>query len=237
MELKVIKITLLNHLFYHTEISNGSITGGFLGDLALTYALNKAINKDAQIYEHRKKPNYKEIAEFGYYFTVGKPVTDIKKRNRPYFEFTGKPVRTGSYTFGTSFNCDDSLAMGISLPYYKYASKGPFKTIRNIQGVALHNEFICLLISTKDVEIPTSIRIGNQRETLLKLTEIPIEETEDSFWLNTYTLKIVFDNLQMAIDTSIKDSGSINYQYILENYTLLKDFSINQIKTIFKDVF
>lgn len=216
-------------MFYHTEISNGSITGGFLGDLALTYALNKAINKNVEIYEHRLKPNYKEVAGFGYYLTIGKP---IKKRTNK-FEFEGKPTRTGSYTRNTLFNTDgyydkDSITK---------SGKSPFKNLIHTQGIALRNEFICLLISEKSVEIPPTMRVGNQKETLLKLEEIPVEKTDNEFWLNAYTLKVVFDNLQQAMDISIDENGSANYQYILENYALLKGFSQKQIVTVFKEVF
>jgi CRISPR-associated protein Csc1 len=229
MELKAIKITLLNHLFYHTEISNGSITGGFLGDLALSYALNKAINGNAEVYRHRLKPNYKEIADFGFYFSVGKPVQ--WRTNK--FEFAGKPTRTGSYTRNTLFNTDgyydkDSITK---------SGKSPFKNLIHTQGVALKNEFISLLISEKPVELPPTLRVGNQKETLLKLEEIPVEQTDNDFWLNAYSLKVIFDNLQQAMDISIEENGSANYQYILENYALLKDFSGKQVKTIFKEVF
>lgn len=229
MELKAIKITLLNHLFYHTEISNGSITGGFLGDLALTYALNKAINKNAEIYEHRLKPNYKEIADFGYYLTVGKPV----KKQTNKLKFAGKPTRTGSYTRNTLFNTDGFY----DIKSIEKSGKSPFKNLIHTQGVALQNEFICLLISKNPVEFSPTMRVGNQKETLLKLEEIPIKNTDNRFWLNAYTLKVVFDNLQKAMDISIDENGSANYQYILENYALLKGFSQKQVETIFKKVF
>jgi CRISPR type I-D-associated protein Csc1 len=237
MELKAIKITLLNHLFYHTEISNGSITGGFLGDLALTYALNKSINKNAEMYEHRLKPNYKEIADFDFYITIGKPVKAKFHRKKEFYEFAGKPLRTGSYIVGTALNVDDTLALGKNLPHYNRAAKGPYKTIRNVQGVALRNEFISLLISENPIELPPTMRVGNQKETLLKLEEIPIEATDNNFWLNAYTLKVVFDNLQQAMNISIDENGSANYHYILENYALLKGFSQKQVETIFKKVF
>lgn len=229
MELKAIKITLLNHLFYHTEISNGSITGGFLGDLALSYALNKAINKNANIYEHRLKPNYAEIADWDYYMTIGKPVNLLTNK----FKHAGKPSRTGSYTRNTLFNTDgyyDSRSI-------EKSGKSPFKNLIHTQGIALKNDFISLLISANPVELPPTIRIGNQKETLLKLEEIPVNKIDNEFWLNAYTLKVVFNNLKKAMDISVEENGSANYQYILENYALLKGFSLNQVETIFNDIF
>lgn len=233
MELKAIKLTLLNHLFYHTEISNGSITGGFLGDLALTYALNKAINKNVEIYEHRLKPKYKEITYFECYITVGKPVRKKFYKQKEYYEFAGKPSRTGSYTRNTLFNTDGYY----DIKSIEKSGKSPFKNLIHTQGIAVRNEFLCLLISKNAFELPPTIRIGNQKETLLKLDEIPVDNTDNSFWLNAYTLKVVFDNLQQAMDISIEENGSANYQYILENYALLKGFSQKQVETIFMQVF
>lgn len=233
MELKAIKITLLNHLFYHTEISNGSVTGGFLGDLALTYALNKAINKNAEIYEHRLKPNYKEIANFDYYLTIGKPVKKKIYKKKDHFEYIGKPSRTGSYTRNTLFNTDGFY----DIASIEKSGKSPFKNLIHTQGIALRNEFVSLLISKDPVELPPTLRVGNQKETLLKLEEIPVENTDNNFWLNAYTLKVVFDNLQQAMDVTIEENGTVNYQFILENYSLLKGFTKKQVETIFKEVF
>ena len=232
MEIRAIKIKLLNHLFYHTEISNGSITGGFLGDLALTYALNKALNNKANIYGHRLKPDYKEIRNFGYYISVGKPVKLSGKKNQKYV-LSAKPIRTGSYTRNTLFNTDGFY----DIKSIEKSGKSPFKNLIHTQGVALRNEFSALLISKENIEIPETLRIGNQKETLLKLSEIPFDKTDNDFWLNAYTLKVVFDNLKTAMDISVEENGTANYQYILENYALLKGFSVEQVKSIFEPVF
>ena len=239
MEIKAIKIKLLNHLFYHTEISNGSITGGFLGDLALTYALNKALNSNANIYEyHRLKPEYQEIKNFGYYFSIGKPVRKISGNKLEKYVLSAKPTRTGSYTRNTLFNTDGFY----DKKSIEKSGKSPFKNLIHTQGVALStkrnpNEFTTLLISKENIEIPETLRIGNQKETLLELKEIPFEKTDNDFWLNAYTLKVVFDNLKTAMDISVEENGTANYQYILENYALLKGFSVEQVKSIFEPVF
>jgi len=235
MEIRAIKIKLLNHLFYHTEISNGSITGGFLGDLALTYALNKVLNDRANVYEYsRLKPEYREIIDFGYYFTVGKPVKlKETKSNKLTYAYSGKPIRTGSYTRNTLFNTDGFY----DIKSIEKSGKSPFKNLIHTQGVALGNEFVALLISKENIEIPKTLRIGNQKETLLEFLEIPFDKTDNDFWLNAYTLKIVFDNLKMAMDISVEENGTVNYQYVLENYALLKGFSVEQVEKIFSQNF
>ncbi len=231
MKIRAIKIKLLNHLFYHTEISNGSITGSFLGDLALTYALNKALNREANVYEYnRLKPEYQEIKDFGYYFTIGKPVRLAKLNgNKPAKYVSGKPTRTGSYTRNTLFNTDGFY----DIKSIEKSGKSPFKNLIHTQGVALGNEFTALLISKENIEIPKTLRIGNQKETLLEISEIPFDKTDNDFWLNAYTLKIVFDNLKTAMDISVEENGTANYQYILENYALLKGFTVDQVRQIF----
>ncbi len=231
MEIKAIKIKLLNHLFYHTEISNGSITGGFLGDLALTYALNKALNNNANIYEHRLLPKYSEIKEFGYYFSVAKPVVLSSGK----YNYKSKPSRTGSYTRNTLFNTDGFY----DIKSIEKSAKSPFKNLIHTQGIALSskyikNEFVTLLIAKDKIELPHTLRIGNQKETLLELQELDFNKTDNDFWLNAYTLKVVFDNLKKASEISIDENGTMNYQYILENYALMKGFSKNQVIEIFK---
>jgi len=92
-------------------------------------------------------------------------------------------------------------------------------------------------MSKEKIELPLTLRIGNQKETLLQLKEIPFEKTDNDFWLNAYTLKVIFDNLKTAMDISVEENGTANYQYILENYALLKGFTKNQVSEIFKSFF
>ncbi len=235
MEIKAIKIQLLNHLFYHTEISNGSISGGFIGDLALTYALRNAISATDCRYENRLKPEYKEISDFGFYFTVAKPVKmriDDKNKKAEKFETLSKPKRTGSYTRNTLFNTDGFT----DVASIEKSGKSPFKNLIHTQGVAMNTAFLALLLTKDKIELPPTLRVGNQKETLLKLEEIPLEKCENDFWLNAFTLKVVFNNLEIAMQTAM-DNEMVNYQYILENYTLLKGFTTTQIEKIFKTIY
>ena len=80
MNIRAIKLTLLNHLFYYTEVSGGgtsaSITGAFIGDLALNYAFRRVLTNNESGYVFRKKPAYSEIKDFGFYCIVARYVSE-----------------------------------------------------------------------------------------------------------------------------------------------------------------
>lgn len=222
MQVKAIKLTLLNHLFYYTEVSGGStsasVTGSFIGDLALTYAFNRCLNESQNAYEFRNKPEYSEIKDFGFYCTVAKPIkTNVGK--------------TENYIRNTLFNVDGF----IDVDRIVKSGKSPFKNFRQVQGVKLGTEFIALFLSKEQTELPATIRIGTGKETLVKVEEIDPKIAANDYWLNAYTLKVVFDNLDFAIKIMI-DEKKAHFTYVLENYNLIKRFSVDNIKEIFKTI-
>ena len=223
MQVKAIKLTLLNHLFYYTEVSGGStsasVTGSFIGDLALTYAFNRCLNESQSKYEFRNKPEYSEIKDFGFYCTVAKPInTNVGK--------------TENYIRNTLFNVDGF----IDVVRINKSGKSPFKNFRQVQGVKLGTEFIALFISNKPTDLPPTIRIGTGKETLVKVEEINPTIAANDFWLNAFTLKVVFDNLDSAIKIMM-DEEKANFTFVLENYNLIKRFTVDNIKEIFKPFF
>jgi len=226
--IRAIKLTLLNHLFYYTEVSGGatsaSITGAFIGDLALNYAFKRTLIQSNDAYPFRQKPKYEEIKNFGYYCTVARPI------------HTERLPRTENYIRSTSFNSDGFTALGSNLPQYNAAGKSPFKTFRQTQGIALGSEFIALFLSSKSIQLPETIRVGTTKETLLKVEEIELPKNEKDFWLNAFTLKTVFDNLQLTVEIMAKEN-KVNFSYILENYALMKNLSVHNIETIFQSNF
>jgi CRISPR-associated protein Csc1 len=223
MQVRAIKLTLLNHLFYYTEVSGGStsasVTGSFIGDLALAYAFNRCLNESQNAYEFRSKPEYSEIKDFGLYCTVAKPInTNVGK--------------TENYIRNTLFNADGF----IDVVRINKSGKSPFKNFRQVQGVRLGTEFIALFLSKKQTELPTTIRIGTGKETLVKVEEVDPNIGAKDFWLNAYTLKVVFNNLDSAIKIMM-DEKKPNFTYVLENYNLVKRFSLENIKEIFNPIF
>lgn len=223
MQIKIIKLTLLNHLFYYTEVSGGStsasVTGSFIGDLALSYAFNRCLNENQTMYDFRSKPEYSDINSFGFYCTVAKPV----KYN------VGK---TENYIRNTLFNVDGF----IDIDRINKSGKSPFKNFRQVQGVKLGTEFIALFLSKETIDLPSTIRIGTGKETLVKVEEIDSIKSNNDYWLNAFTLKEVFNNLDIAIKIMMNEEKA-NFSYILENYNIIKHFSIDNVQEVFNPVF
>lgn len=223
MEVKVLKLTLLNHLFYYTEVSGGStstsVTGDFIGDLALTYAFEKALRSSPNYYRYLKKPRYSEIRDFGFYCTVARPI--------------GRSKRTEAYIQNTLFNTDGF----IDIKAIEKSGRSPFKNFRQVQGIQLGEHFQALFFSHEKIVLPPVIRVGRALETLVIVEEAVLgKETENEFWLNAFTLKTVFGNLHIATDILIKEK-KVNFSSVLENYNLIKQISLENAQTIFQPLF
>ncbi|HRI29348.1 MAG TPA: type I-D CRISPR-associated protein Cas5/Csc1 [Chitinophagales bacterium] len=220
MKAQVIRLTLLNHLFYYTEVAGGNasatFTGAFLGDLALNYALQRVMSGGADTYDYKAKPNYAQIAQFGFYCTVAKPIGMVK--------------RTEIYINNTLFNADGYVDIDNIL----LSGKSPYKNYRQVQGIAVGTSFIAAVLSKDTLQLPTAIRIGRAKETLLKIDPLTEKEYKDQeFWLNAYTLATVYQNLPTAIEL-MKQQEKVNFAYILENYNLLKKLTLPDVLQIFE---
>lgn len=223
MKAKVLKLTLLNHLFYYTEVSGGStsasVTGDFIGDLALTYAFEKALRSNPNYYRHLKKPKYEEIRDFGFYCTIARPMRRSK--------------RTEAYIQNTLFNTDGF----VDVKAIEKSGKSPFKNFRQVQGIQLGTHFQALFLSNEKIELPPVLRVGRALETLVAVEEVALnKKAEDEFWLNAFTLKTVFGNLHNATDILVKEN-KVNFSAVLENYNLIKQISFEDAQTIFKSAF
>ncbi|MEM9981208.1 MAG: hypothetical protein AAF734_01855, partial [Bacteroidota bacterium] len=58
----------------------------------------------------------------------------------------------------------------------------------------------------------------------------------DECWLNAFSLKVVFDNLSAAV-ALMTEKGKVNFSYILENYNLMKQFTYEEVATLFEPIF
>lgn len=220
---KIVKLTLLNHLFYYTEVSGGSttatLTGEFLGDLALTYAFACALRTREGAYEHRLQPDYPEIADFGFYCTVGRPLACT--------------IRTDTYIQNTLFTDGYPDVDSITK-----SGKSPFKNFRQVQGLAIGNEFLAAFFSREAITLPKVIRLGRQRETLLRvepLVKAPVGQ-EDSFWLNAFSLKTVFGNLDHILKL-VSAGSNIRLCNVIEPYFLIQNLRLDQVKAVFETQF
>lgn len=223
MVAKVLKLTLLNHLFYYTEVSGGStsasVTGDFIGDLALTYAFNKVLTPNNNYYRYLKKPKYEEIKDFGFYCSVARPMTRSK--------------RTEAYIQNTLFNTDGF----VDVKAIEKSGKSPYKNFRQVQGIELGTTFQALFLCNENIKLPPVIRVGRALETLVAVEEVTLDKKkENEFWLNAFSLKTVFDNLDIAVKILI-DEQKVNFSAVLENYNIIKQISFENAETIFNDTF
>lgn len=223
MVAKVLKLTLLNHLFYYTEVSGGStsasVTGDFIGDLALNYAFNKALYSNDNYYRYLKKPKYKEINDFGFYCSVARPI----KRSR----------RTEAYIQNTLFNTDGF----VDIKAIEKSGKSPYKNFRQVQGIEIGTTFQAVFLASEDLELPPVIRVGRALETLVLVEQTDLDKNiEDEFWLNAFSLKTVFDNLDIAVALLVNEQ-KVNFSNVLENYNIIKNITFDNAKVIFKDTF
>lgn len=219
MEAQAVRLTLLSHLFYFTEVSGGStsaaVTGDFLGDLALNYAFRNALGQ--RDYTYRQKPNYQEIANFGFYCTVARPVERHHK--------------TEAYIQNTLFNVDGY----IDVKAIEKSGKSPFKNFRQVQGIRAESTFEALFLSPQPIQLPPVIRMGRALETMVAVETIPAQKGQE-FWLNAFSLKTVFDNLDMATNVMV-EKGKVNFSFLLENYNLIRQLDKDEVQSIFKPVF
>jgi CRISPR-associated protein Csc1 len=220
---RVVKLTLLNHLFYYTEVSGGgasaTITGGFLGDLALTYAFAGAMRTRTDAYEHRLQPDYPEIRQFGFYCTVGRPFERVNRTNT-YIQNT---LFTDGYPDLDSIN---------------KSGKSPFKNFRQVQGLSIGNEFLAVVMSKETLNLPPVIRLGRQKETLVAvepLAKLP-HNIGDEFWLNAFSLKTVFNNLDPAVKL-MTQNHRIRLWNVIEPYFLIQNLTLDHVRAIFQDHF
>ena len=105
-----------------------------------------------------------------------------------------------------------------------------------MQGVKLGTEFTALFISKENIELPSTIRVGTGKETLVKVEEIDSAISDNDYWLNAFTLKEVFNNLHIAIQVILSEKKA-NFSYILENYNIIKHFTIDNVHEVFNSVF
>jgi hypothetical protein len=221
MKVFPILVKLLSHLFNYCKVTNnGAITSDFIGDIALTYALNR-VRKDKNFYEEfRKKPNYSELRELEYFFSVAKPL---------------KIRMTGLYIRNTLFNVDGGPDFDVLGPRARFPTgKTLFKNYFKVQGVSLESTFSTFLFCNDAFvpNLPLAVRLGTGRECLATLErDKDFNNKNNDVWLNAFSLKNVFGN--EALKLAVQSLKTYHFDYKLENYILLKHVTLEQASKIF----
>ncbi len=207
--IKHYKITLLSPLFYYNKTEGGvATTEPFIGDISLDYALNFVLAKNPKYtYQIKNKPNYEEIKEFGYIWSVGRPIEYERT-----LIFTRKTSEIADYMVRT----DVIEEMGKSL----------FKNYFHIQGIKEGSIFEASLILFDDISLSErfTLRVGIGRECLLLFEEID-KPTKD-IWINLYTVKKIFNK-----DLNLRENQLI--KFMLTHYIIGTGFTPKDLENIF----
>ncbi len=180
MHMQTYRATLLSPLTYRTRPDSGaggaSVTGRFLGDLALDYAIEHVMTGGDHLWDGRTKtkPDYKnDISKFNWRCTVGVPTRAVSMLPIEYQ--------------ATSFMSEGYVNMRA----WKQTGSSSMKNWMQRQSVAPFNDFMFLAIS-KAEKLPEkfTVRMGNGRETLVSLVSIGVPELVT---VNAFTISALLD--------------------------------------------
>jgi CRISPR type I-D-associated protein Csc1 len=199
--------TLLSPLNYRTRPDSGaggaSVTGDFLGDIALNYAIEYAQRGGGSLWEGRIKtePNYEhDMSIFEHRCTVGVPLDPVEMMPIEYQ--------------ATSF-----VSEGYPSPrIYQYKKKAGKIEVKNQSGssslkgwmqrqaLAPFNRF-GLVIFSHSAGLPSSftIRMGNGRETLIRLdaeSKLPEHVTLNAFTVSHVLKRPMPDGLSVEMENA-----------------------------------
>ena len=211
------KITLLSPLFCYNKTEGGvASTEPFIGDIALDYALNFVLAKKREYtYQIKDKPNYEEIKEFGFVWTIGRPIYYEKT---PIFINTSSFICDGVYGFRTY----------VRLKGPQKGNQPLYKDYRLVQGIKEGSVFEASLLTFEDIKLPKTftLRIGVGRECLLLFEEK--KEKPEEIWLNLYTIKKIFGK-----DVKLRESQML--RFVLSHYIIGTGFKVEDLEKIFSN--
>jgi CRISPR-associated protein Csc1 len=204
MEIIAVKGTCLSPLQYHTvQAARGTKTGPFIGDLALTYSLLQSTGTIDESRMHRKKADYSELRGAPFLSTVLYPSEE------EYFQYLPPLSRNTLLaidTLGTNEEPTAPVPSGSSM----------YSNFYFTQAIAQGSVFHGFLLKENAIQIPPSVRIGNQRQCLLKLEEIPKGELEYG-WSNLYTLQYVVGLERVVLEEGMERYDALHQYRIVKN--------------------
>ena len=205
------KITLLSPLFYYTKTESGvASTSAFIGDLALIYATNFALVMNSDItYQIKSKPDYTEIKDLGFMWTIARP---IKVRKTPIFARFTSPIADGM----------------VRKDIIDLMGKALFKNYFYVQGIESGSTFQASIIGNVDIPDKFTLRIGNGRESLILLEKI--NKIEKDVWINYYTISKIFGK-------SIKLKDNLIVERVLAQYIIVKGLTEKELKELEQEIF
>lgn len=208
MELVPVEGTCLSPLQYHSvQAARGTKTASFIGDLALTYALLQRTGKIDETRLQREKADYTELKGSPYLSTVFFPV-DVN-----YLPPLTRNTLLGIDTIGTNEEPTAATGSGSSM----------YSNFFFTQAIAPGSIFRGYIFTEQDIELPPTIRVGNQLQCLLQLKTMPQEDIGPG-WANLYTLQYVVgrDSVHLKEDMELYDA--------LHQYRIVKNVPRNTLE-------
>lgn len=218
--------TLLEPLTYHTAPDTGaggaSITGPFLGDIALNYAVHYALHGHPIPVRHGTiLPDYREDHKrFLTLCSVGIPEGDIRYMS-PENEATS-PMSEGyeqirikanttrvAYIDGKMVNLPNTDKRGVK---EDGVTNIAFRGWRSIQSLAPWNSFSFIASSRKKLPEVFTIRMGYHRGCLIRVQKIPRLPRECT--LNIYTITKVFERQFTLEEGMVTEMPTARYQLV-----------------------
>ncbi|MEM0134264.1 MAG: hypothetical protein QXU18_03435 [Thermoplasmatales archaeon] len=221
--MKAYELTLLSPLYYRSRIESGAagatITAPWIGDLATMYAINNTLHfSNIKFGYTSHKPNYREIMDLGFFLSVLEPVNECRF--------------TKVFDIATSF-ISEGYPLGKAI---SDSGRAPMRNWIRRQGLEPGNTFSFLAFFNRNLETFPSkftIRLGNTKEALALVREIPISMIE-KVTLNLYTLSLALG--REGINDVIKrikarqPAGTI--EQASSQYVLMRGISVEDLKGI-----
>jgi len=200
------RITLLSPLFYYTKTESGvASTTPFIGDIALTYATNFALSQNDDItYQTKSKPEYQEIKNLGFLWTVARP---LKVKRTPIYARYTSPISDGM----------------VRRNLIELMGKSLFKNYFHVQGIETGSTFQASFIGKLDLPDKFTLRVGNGRDCLILLKEI--KKPEKDIWINYYTIKKIFN-------TTFELKEGFTIERVLAQYIIVKGLNEKDLKKL-----
>ncbi len=201
MEIVPIVATCLSPLQYHTvQAARGTKTAPFIGDLAIDYALCQSEGVFDNSRMQNEKAEYSELQKSPYLASVFRPIEDEFN----YLPALSRNTLVAIETLGT--NEDPTTRTGSSM----------YSNFYFTQPIAMGSKFKGYIMKEESATIPETIRVGNQRQCLLKLSTEQDEELGLT-WINLYTLQHVVGKEDITLEDNMEIYEALHQYRIVKN--------------------
>ncbi|MGC8656963.1 MAG: type I-D CRISPR-associated protein Cas5/Csc1 [Thermoplasmata archaeon] len=204
MEIIPIKITTLSPVnYYYLPAAGGMRTSDFLGDIALKYATLHQYGIMDYSEPTKFKPSYEELNEFPFWYSVA--INEKLAFGQGNSTFFMKNMIRNTMQ-GIDYNGTNKF------PTFKEGST-MYKNFFFQQPIMPNNTFFAYLIrSSKEFDIPEAVRIGTNKNGVLKIEKYignPFRGV-----LNAYTIEKIM-NKKMPANKEYEYTEHIVLQYFL----------------------